>query len=194
MDRGLLYGFLNNIPYISDIESSFSMLLLYQYWCWYILYNLHIKILQILKSSLSHCFLKEKLYYSSSINSVKIPISDGRKFRDVFYDHATFKTGLSTRLRFLQDCHLDVCDLVTRVEMTFCNIYQRITNQNSAVTINCICQDDNRKEKSYRVDTRPNHFPSNGVATDPNDSVILVFVTHLNTNALYFRSNQLFQN
>ena len=66
--------------------------------------------------------------------------------------------------------------------MTFCNIYQRITNQNSAVTINCICQDDNRKEKSYRVKTRPNHFPSNGVATDPNDSVFLVFVTHLNTD------------
>ena len=29
MDLSLLYGFLNNIPYISDIESSFSMLLLY---------------------------------------------------------------------------------------------------------------------------------------------------------------------
>ena len=38
--------------------------------------------------------------------------------------------------------------------------------------------------------TRPNHFPSNGVATDP--MTVFYFVTHLNTDALYFRLNILF--
>ena len=37
-----------------------------------------------------------------------------------------------------------------------------------------------------------NHFPSNGVATDPRQC-FLVFLTHLNSDALYFHLNLLFQ-
>ena len=41
--------------------------------------------------------------------------------------------------------------------------------------------------------TRVNHLPSNGVATDPRQCCcFFVFLTHLNTDALYFHLNLLF--
>ena len=51
-----------------------------------------------------------------------------------------------------------------------------------AVTTNCA---------TINICTCPNHFPSNGVAMTV--FFVLVFLTHLNTDALYFRLHILFQ-
>ena len=46
---------------------------------------------------------------------------------------------------------------------------------------------------TLQCNTRPNHFSSNEVATDPITVFCFVFLTHLNTDALYFRLNLLFE-
>ena len=53
-----------------------------------------------------------------------------------------------------------------------------------------------RHELLYIPVYASNHFPSNGVATDPMTVFFGFFVvlTHLNTDALYFHLNILFEN
>ena len=51
---------------------------------------------------------------------------------------------------FPHDCHLDVCEWLSKVHKAFCNTYQRIINKNCA-TYNDIHQNDNHEEKSYHV-------------------------------------------
>ena len=54
----------------------------------------------------------------------------------------------------IYDCHRGVCDILTRVQRTFCNTYQPITNKNFTATEYGIRQNDNRKGKSHIVKIR----------------------------------------
>ena len=50
------------------------------------------------------------------------------------------------------DCHLDACDSLIQIPGAFCNTYKRITDKNcAAYTHDHMRQNDNCKEKSYRV-------------------------------------------